>query len=272
MQVPKQVDGQSPTGLRRPRWGYPHPGQWWGHGWVHPPQYPYGDDTSVQSALSGDSYSQFYNEYGVYPGARPGAPMYHHHQAIIPPHSAAPSEHSDASNGCESGYHDPAFYPAVDPYGSTHSLASAPVWHMNPNVTYADGTGYMMHPGPSCVPGSPHGAQSMYHQQPTVEESTEYDNAEDTDYYPTEQPSYDQMHVPMSPYWGHLDHVAMMGLATPQGLKTPAATPSRKGQQTPNHGGDPKEGEEKEGEGYYNNTKPIVLRQPHYFGFGTVCC
>ncbi len=279
MQVPKQVDGQSPTGgMRRPRWGYPHPGQWWGHGWVHPPQYQYqyGDDASVHSALSGDSYSHFYNEYGVYPGAMPAAPMY---QALLPPHIASPSDTSDTSNGGgESGNNDPSYYSTIDPYNSNHSLGSTPVWHVaNANVAYTDGTNYIMHPATPCVHGSPHVALPMY-QQPTVEEATEYNNTRCNDFYPTTEHSpYDPMHVPMSPFWGHLDHttLAVMGLATPQGQQTPTATPSRLGQ-TEKGGAcsnlrDPiKEGEEKQGEGYYNSVKPLVLRQSHYYGFGTV--
>jgi len=72
---------------------------------------------------------------------------------------------------------------------------------------------------------------------------------------------YNSHQVPMSPYWGHLDHatLAMMGIATPQ---TATASPQTPARNTPNSPGEVKSSQVESG--YSMNAQPLLLRQQYY--------
>eukprot|EP00934_Nitzschia_sp_Nitz4_P004492 Nitzschia sp. Nitz4//scaffold5_size260463//216593//219051//NITZ4_001016-RA/size260463-augustus-gene-0.84-mRNA-1//1//CDS//3329555442//4482//frame0 len=125
----------SPAGMRRPHWGYPphppHPVQWWAGGW-HPHQaaYPYGDDASVQSGLSGDSFPQPY-EMAFYPAVMqqyqyvpqmPYAPQQNPNQI---PQEYNPSERGTAPSATDS---------------PVHSTKNDPPAVATPSVSEAEGT------------------------------------------------------------------------------------------------------------------------------------
>lgn len=76
---------------------------------------------------------------------------------------------------------------------------------------------------------------------------------------------YNPAQMPMSPYWGHLDHatLAMMGIATPQGASAPQ-TPAR-ADATSNDCKDA--GNTQDEAAVTVNAQPLLLRQ-QYYGYG----
>lgn len=241
--------------------GYnPHQG-WWQNGWQqHHPSYPYGDDASVHSALSCDtSYSHGYmNNYNH--GAVPHHQQYYtsmmytqHHGMHGGPHGAYPSS-------------------AVPPNATIYPGDAYDPQHMDP-------AGWMRHPSMGhyhsaespVIPGTPGGHAEA--QDPSVAADQEPTDLPDSTQNPDE--SFDTHrtpykpnpnHVPMSPYWGHLqDHatLSMMGLSSPPGSMPP--TPHRNGDSTPNE-------EDMATADIKNslNAQPLLLRQQYYgYGYGS---
>lgn len=195
--------------MRRSLYGYHRPYQYWHHpGWhqAHYQQYPYGDDSSVHSALSTD-----YSEYGVYGGAA-FPPMYHH------PHMQGISQ--AANVGYDPNIHGAGeAYIATPPYHPDAGLGFFGQPPVNPNTAYglhsqleeSVGEYYGM---PQTPKASSHGLPTTQQLEDNESEKSPQENA------PKEQSSplkYDPSKTPSrSPYWGHLDSTIAMGLSTPQ--------------------------------------------------------
>jgi hypothetical protein len=247
------MHGASPAAMGRPRWGYPpQHGQWWGNGYHPHPPYPYRDDASVHSALSGDT--SFQQQYDPNMSGYPGA-MHHphyYHPMMYPQHQMLP--------GQPQGVYDPSMQ---DP--STYGLEGC-----NPEQFAAMDWGGQPHMGhmppqsstPS-LPGTP-GAPLPVQDMPAYTDSQANTHLVPADQTPYK---YNPNQVPMSPYWGHLDHatLAMMGIATPQGPSAP---------QTPARGVNPSSTEDRgdveskpESHGAAGNAQPLLLRQ-QYYGYG----
>jgi hypothetical protein len=118
-------------------------------------------------------------------------------------------------------------------------------------------------PPPSGTPGAP---PSPHHMQaydaPPMEHPTDTAGGEHTPY------KYNPSQVPMSPYWGHLDHatLAMMGITSPQG--NPAPQTPRRDASSRTGGADEHQDESKE-EAFSGamNAQPLLFR-PQYHGYG----
>lgn len=232
---------------------YGYSGHWWANGW---PQYAYCDESnSVQSALSGDSYLQQYNEYGMYPGATPGA------------YYGPPQGRSDYYYGQAGGY--PHSWMPHPPTG-------------DPNSAYAsqtsEGSSYMHPPGAPSSHSSPQRNYNPYqyspaHMQPGS--SFAADNRVTPDQTPHKSP-YPQTGVPSSPYWGHLDQstLAMTGLVSPHG-KLPE-TPQRAGRQQDDGSQDEEDGKDSPGsdksqDDFATNAKPLLINNwSQYYPHGSV--
>ena len=158
---------------------------------------------------------------------------------------------------------DPSLYGMGDPFNQDQVAASG--WHPmgDPSIGMVphqptDPSGYCM---PQVTPGithflgvhgfRPHRAESNH---AAVTETLGGDHTP-FKYNPNHQ-------VPMSPYWGHLDHatLAMMGLASPQGQAAPQ-TPARR-KSPAKVGFDPQEKDE--ASGIVMNAQPLILRQQYY--------
>lgn len=232
--------GAHPGSLRRPRLGYPpqHGGQWWGNNWNPHGPFPFGDDASVHSSLSVDSYAQQYDMNGY--------PLNHHpyyHPMMYPQHqllSGQPQVAFDPSMA------DPSLYPLMD--GFNPQMSHIPLQTGVP---------------PGFPPGSPGGPvptqdAHSYSQTAPIMAAPEQVGGDHTPH------KYNPNQVPMSPYWGHLDHatLAMMGIATPQGPAPP---------QTPARGGNPSIAEDGDLKQVHHaaavNAQPLLLRQ-QYYGYG----
>jgi hypothetical protein len=251
------INAASPAGLRRPRWGYPpqHGGQWWGNGWNPHGPFPFGDDASVHSALSGESFSQHYDMSG-YHGA-----MHHPHYypPMMYPQHQLPSGQPQGS--FDPNIPDPSMYPPMDGFNPDHMVASGYVGH--PQMGHIP----LQASVPPGFPGSPGAIPSQ--DMPVYCHSQA-----DPNHVPAEQTGGDQTpykynpsQVPMSPYWGHLDHatLAMMGIATPQGASAPQ-TPARGGNSSMTEGGEIKHAATV-------NAQPLLLRQPYYgYGVSVMMC
>jgi hypothetical protein len=255
--VPKQVpsDYSHEGGVRRPRWGYPPPHGNWGY---HPgydqqqqQQQPYaGDNSSVQSGISLDSYHQPYPDYTMY---QPGHMHPYYQVAPPPPFPLA----SDQSQSTATGYEQQ--HALV--FDQTHG------W-IDPAMAYAihqqaESTGYY-------APRVPPSPGMVY----TPDESTgewqghvNYASNEQTPY------KYDPNSMqPHSPFWAHLDRAtAAMGLATP--AKASPSTPRRR-QGKPEDKRDDQEAEaeksdtEEKENGYASKAQPLLLRHNQYYGYG----
>ncbi len=212
--------------------------------------YHYGDDNSVQSGLSVDSYPQPY-DMNVYPGMMHHPHYYHammyahHHPSPIHPGVFDPSMH-------EAGYAPEAY--GVEHYedfswnGQMQAIAN-PLEQAGTPSKASDG-----HSQECAVPVYPPNPHYIDPSTPATQMDGEH-----TPY----------KYNPASPYWGHLDHttLALMGIATPQGMPSPQ-TPSR---------GMPLSPEELVTEGVEDsniapvNAQPLLLRQPYptYGYYGT---
>jgi hypothetical protein len=238
--------------------GYNPHQNWWQNGWQqHHPSYPYGDDASVHSTLSCDTnYSHGYiNNYNH--GAVPPHPQYYpsmmyaqHHGMHAGPHGAYPSTVVPPN---------PPIYPgdAYDPQ------------HMDP-------AGWMRHPSMGnyhstespVIPGTPGGYSEAQDASVVADQNTTglTESAQNPDEsFDTHRTPYkpNPNHVPMSPYWGHLqDHatLSMMGLSSTPGSMPP--TPHRNGDSTLNQ-------EDMSTADMKNNlnAQPLLLRQ-QYYGHG----
>lgn len=242
--------GPSPATLRRPRWGYPAQQPPWYGGWHPHAAYHYGDDNSVQSGLSGDSYPQAY-DMSMYPGVM-HHPPYYHPMMYAHPHPSA----------MHHGLYDPSMHEAVYPpeaYGSEHfdgvpwnGQVPADAIPAEAAVTPSKETTRQSGGTPPRVPAS----NSKYMDPATA---TVHAEGEHTPF----------KYNPASPYWGHLDHttLAMMGIATPQGIPSPE-TPLRGLPQSPD--GLPTETGESSMVAPVN-AQPLLLRPPYpsYGYYGT---
>ena len=232
-----------------------HPG-WWQNGWQQHTSYPYGDDASVHSALSCDtSYSHGYlNNYNH--GAVPSHPQYYTSMMYTQHH----------------GMHGGAYPSSVPPNPSIYPGDAYDPQHMDP-------AGWMRHPSMGhyhssespVIPGTP-GAQANVEDTPVVveENPTEVPDASQNpdDSFDTQRTPYkpNPNHVPMSPYWGHLqDHatLTMMGLSSPAGSMPP----------TPHRNGEPSDSQEDTANGDMKNSvnaQPLLLRHQYYgYGYGS---
>mmetsp|Transcript_19507 Transcript_19507/g.42394 ORF Transcript_19507/g.42394 Transcript_19507/m.42394 type:complete len:914 (-) Transcript_19507:231-2972(-) len=247
------------SGLQRNWQGYPHHG-WWQNGWQHHHPYPYGDDGSVHSTLSCDtSYSHGYmNNYNH--GAVPAHPQYYPSMMYAQHH---------AMHGGPHGSYPPS---AVPPNPPAYPGDAYDPQHLDP-------TGWMRHssvdqyhnPESLTVPGTPSGPVELQNSSLVVDqEPTEFpESAQNPDEsFDTHRTPYkpNPNHVPMSPYWGHLQDpatLAMMGLSSPPGSVPP--TPHRNTDSSFNQE-DMSTAEMKNN----MNAQPLLLRQQYYgYGYGS---
>jgi len=241
--------------------GYnPHQG-WWQNGWQqHHSSYPYGDDASVHSTLSCDtSYSHGYmNNYNH--GAIPTHPQYYASMMYTQHH------------GMHGGPHGPYPPSAMPPNPQIYPGDAYDPQHMDP-------AGWMRHPSMGhyhntespVIPGTPGGhAEAQDSSIAAEQDPTELpDSAQNPDEsFDTHRTPYkpNPNHIPMSPYWGHLqDHatLSMMGLSSPPGSMPP--TPHRNGDSSLNQ-------EDLSTADIKNslNAQPLLLRQQYYgYGYGS---
>lgn len=256
---PRQISTHNPkgrtasSGPRRNWQGYNHHPGWWQNGWQQHGAYPYGDDMSVHSTLSCDtSYSHGYmNNFNH--GAVPSHPQYY------------------PSMMYNHGMHGGAYPPSVPPNTSMYPGEAYDPHHMDP-------AGWMRHPSMGhyhstespVIPGTPGGHAKAEDASLVAEENrTELPDATQNpdESFDTQKTPYkpNPNHVPMSPYWGHLqDHatLAMMGLSSPGGSMPP----------TPHRNGEPSSTQQDMTTGDLKNNlnaQPLLLRQQYYgYGYG----
>eukprot|EP00536_Pseudo-nitzschia_multiseries_P017722 jgi/Psemu1/293170/fgenesh1_pg.1755_\ len=259
---PRQISTQNAkgrSGLQRNWQGYSHPG-WWQNGWQHHHPYPYGDDVSVHSTLSCDtSYSHGYmNNYNH--GAVPAPPQYYpsmmytqHHAMHGGPHGSYPSSTVPPN---------PPVYPG-DPYDPQHLDPSG--WMRHSSVDQYHNPESPALPVTSADHGVSQNCSTVADQEPTELPETAQNPDESFD---TQRTPYkpNSTHVPMSPYWGHLqDHatLAMMGLSSPPGSVPP----------TPHRNSDTSFAQEDISTVEMKNNmnaQPLLLRQQYYgYGYGS---
>jgi len=255
------LKGRNISGPPRNWRGYsPHHG-WWQNGWQqHHPSYPYGDDASVHSALSCDTtyshgYMNNYNHGPVPPHPQYFASMMYtqHHGIHGAPHVPYPSSVVPSN---------PAIYPA-DVYDPQHIDPTG--WIRHPSMGH-----YQTAESP-LIPGTSDGHTEEQDSSIAADEiPTELpDSAQNPDEsFDTHRTPYKQNpnHVPISPYWGHLqDHatLSMMGLSSPPGSMPP----------TPHRNGDSSFNQEDLSAGDIKNNlnaQPLLLRQQYYgYGYGS---
>lgn len=244
-----------PGGVPTHHWpGYnPPQGGWWQNSWHHHAPYTYGDDTSVQSALSGDtSFSHGYMN-GYVPGA------IHHSQQYYPPmiYPQHPMMHGAPG--------------AYDPSSATSAQSYLSDGYTPQHIPGAGWTGHPLMGHVSNIPAESSAAYSTMsnvvsptHDVPSYQYERQGEQTQTIEDVDSRTPyKYPQSQVSMtSPYWSHLqDHatLSMMGLASPS-----ASVPS-----TPHHGdqsGNRAEGAAAEQKNELN-AQPLLLRQS-YYGYG----
>jgi hypothetical protein len=214
--------------------GYCHPPAWWQGGWHHP-GYPYTDDASVQSALSGDTSLSHNYVNGYHHGSMPHYTPYYPAMIYQYPHMMH-------------GHHyELGAIPDGSVYTSGDMQMTPGSWLAHPPSDYS------MHT--SKVPDTPGGVPATPSRNPSEDQY----ESQNTPY------KYSPAHAAMSPYWAHLqDHatLSMMGLATPQAPSDPA---------TPHHGvadsaSDYERGSDDDTK-HALNAQPLLLRQ-QYYGYG----
>lgn len=241
--------GPSPATLRRPRWGYPAQQAHWYGGWHPHAAYHYGDDNSVQSGLSGDSYPQAF-DMSMYPGVM-HHPPYYHPMMYAHPHPSA----------MHHGLYDPSMHETVytaESYGSEHYEGVPWNGQIPPDDVPVEA---------AVTPSKRTTRQSG--ETPPRAHSSNSDLGPPTVAMSADGEQTPLKYNPASPYWGHLDHttLAMMGIATPQGVPSPQ-TPLRGLPQSP-------DGPATEcGESAMVapvNAQPLLLRPPYpsYSYYGT---
>jgi hypothetical protein len=266
--VPQHIAGNSPAagGVRRPRWGYPsqHAGQWWGNGWNQQGPFPYGDDMSVHSGLSGDSYSQHHYDMNAFQQGM-GHPQYYP-PMMYPQHQMAAGQ---AAGIFDPNMVDPSMYSMGEQF--SQEQMAPPGWGGHPMgdpwMAYgmppaSDASAYNM-PPPSGTPGAPPSPHHMHaYHAPPMEHPTDTVAGDQTPY------KYNPSQVPISPYWGHLDHatLAMMGIASPQGNPAPQ-TPRRDASGMAGGAAEHQDESKEEAIAGAMNAQPLLLRQ-QYHGYG----
>uniref|UniRef100_A0A7S3PAP7 Uncharacterized protein n=1 Tax=Amphora coffeiformis TaxID=265554 RepID=A0A7S3PAP7_9STRA len=217
----------------------PHHSPYWG--WEHHSMVsPYGDNSSVHSALSNDSgYVQPPYPMYMHPVAPHAYPHYYSGPMVYPPCPPGGTNHREYIHGEESpGHHQSWVDPAA--YGTQ-----------------------MYHPYPTPF-ALAHGVPVEVSEVSAQEDVSE---AADMDFPPTEQ-SIDgkeatppvkfhmQAQQQQSPFWAHLDSVAV-GLATPA-KSSPTGTPRRFNPQDVQDNDD--------SSGYAASAQPIILRAHRHYG------
>jgi hypothetical protein len=262
--VPKQVpaDYSAEANMRRPRYGYPPPTGNWGYNQGYdqqpPPTQPMaGDNSSVQSGISLDSYHQPYPNHPMYPpGHMPPGHMNPYYAGGPSPQFPPHSDQSQASTGYE------------------HSLVFNPIhgW-IDPAMAYAlhqqaGAAGYYV----ARPPPSPAMAYNPDDSAGEWQGHANYATDEQTPYKYDPNNVQPQQH---SPYWAHLDQATVaMGLATPH--KASPSTPRRRSGK-PEEKRDDLEAEadksestdcEEKENGFAANAQPLLLRHSQYYGYG----
>jgi hypothetical protein len=185
---------------RQNKYGYYWPG------WT--PQYALCDDgTSVESALSGDSYMHQYpgHDYGMYLQQQ-GYYQYPSYSSHTPDPSM---NHSETGSYPNVGSYDGSYYPMPGLYYSNPNMGNS-CWYPpmgDPSMVF----------GPPPVEGSPLPSGPLGSPPSPQYPPSPMENGNDR-----------SPHVPNSPFWGHLDYntLAISGIMTPQGKMPP--TPSHR--------------------------------------------
>jgi hypothetical protein len=252
---------QQQSGVRRPRFIPPTPlitgvygnhpyhhhahQQYWGWEQNHhhasqqhhsqPPPVAYGDNGSVQSALSVDSY---------YGGGGSGYSEYPTH-AAAPMHYPYYSPAGYVSGGSQYSYEQHhADMSAYHHQQRQHHQQQHGAW-VDPSVAYA------MHGNPAYYGGTPTAPPTPI--QTTAEGSQQLPNARDGGKEAISPVKYGRqpLQPSQSPFWSHLDSCVALGLATPA-----KSTPS-----TPRRGGDD---EDTTTDDYKEEGEDIVDEYRHY--------
>jgi hypothetical protein len=219
--------------------GYPPQHHHWYGGWHPHAAYHYGDDNSVQSGLSGETFAPQPYDMNMYPAAMHHPQYFHPHAHMYPP----PGMYNPAMQ--QPGYAPEAYAPeqyngmawSEQIQGDKSLPEGAPT---DPGTPIA----HVVEESPiASYPPSTH-----YGEQPTPQ--TQLDGAYKCD--------------EGSPYWGHLDHGAFSLLASPQGMAGPE-TPSRPLHASP-EGTGTETGEDTNGTAV--GAQPLLLRQQHYPSYG----
>eukprot|EP00980_Cylindrotheca_fusiformis_P023196 scaffold10201_cov119-Cylindrotheca_fusiformis.AAC.13 len=239
--TPGRMSGTSPSGGSQSRpWGYiPDSAQWWGNNWGHGGFFA--DDGSVHSGPAAENYPHPY-DISPYDGPIQQAPYYP--PMMYPQHAVGP------------GQMPVPFDPIMHDRQSVYGVPAPDQWGNQPipNMSATERT----------MPGTPSAAVSTH-------ESQEF-NAQMDCNRPLAAPQmsmeqspfkFNAHQVPMSPYWGHLDHatLAMMGIASPQGGGASPQTPARG-----LHTNAEDMAQQPENNAYAINAQPLLLRQ-QYYGF-----
>lgn len=177
--------------------------------------YHYEDDASVPSQLSGENYAPAY-DISMYPGPIHPHPQYFHplmyaHQ----PPPVQPEMYSPA-------VHETEYVPN---YGSAHFERVN--WSGHAQNVAQQGKERTYQPAPG-TPGG-HGTDEAPASSGTYPLSGQFYTEVPTPVAHGDGDHTPYKYSPGSPYWGHLDHttLAMMGIATPQGMAATPQTPSR---------------------------------------------
>ncbi len=253
--------GRAPSSGPHRNWQGYNPQGWWQNGWQqHHPPYHYGDDASVHSTLSCDtSFSHGYmNNFNH--GAVPHHPQYY------------PSMMYAQHHGMHGGHHGP--------YHSSTVPTNPPIYPGDAyDPQHMDPTGWMRHPSMGhyhsaespVIPGTPNEPSESEEASDAADPDPQVlpDAAQNADEsFDTHRTPYKRNanHVPMSPYWGHLqDHatLSMMGLSSPPGSIPP----------TPHRNVEPSSNQEDMATADFKNSvnaQPLLLRQQYYgYGYGS---
>ena len=206
-----QGNGMPHSSGRRSRFGYPPQagGQWYGQqNWNPNGQFPYGEDVSVHSGISGDNFAHQYD-----PNYHGGMPPQYYNPMMYPQH---PMPTWPLQTGFDPSLQDPSL---MEPYVAEQG--PPPGWYSHPHSSG------MFPSQPSemggMVPGTPGGPLASHDMSAASGmDPSQQIGGDHTPY------KYNPSQVPMSPYWGHLDHgtLAMMGIASPHAPSAPQ-TPAR---------------------------------------------
>lgn len=232
------MNGPSPGAHNHP-WNYPpQSGQWWGNQWNGQGTY-FGDDGAISHpGLSGDNYHQHFD-------------MSHYGGHLQPQYfpSMMYPQHQLPSGQPQTPYDSVLQNPSLHPYNNND-------WGHPQLGRFSELPAMPGTPGAPVVPPDCHTFNSQA-VDPNLSPSPQL-NVEHTPF------KYNSHQVPMSPYWGHLDHttLAMMGIASPQGAASPQ-TPSRLNTATP----DEMKSQQQDMSAFSMNAQPLLLRQ-QYYGYG----
>lgn len=224
---PLYMNGPSPAAGHGQPWSYhTHPGRWWGNQYNGHGTY-FGDDgMNGHSTMTGDNFSQHFDM-------------------------------SPFGGSLHSQYYPPMMYP------QHHLTPSQPQTPYDPLLQSAYSNADWIHPQMGHIPHSSIEAPNMP-GTPGAPIIPSDGHAFNSQVDPNVSPSTHSHQVPVSPYWGHLDHttLAMMGIASPQGALSPQ-TPSKGNTSTPEE----MKAQQHEISAFSANGQPLLLRQ-QYYGYG----